>query len=191
MAIFTTKSGDQGTTRLISGDRVSKAHPAVVATGELDTFRAMLAELRLMLLESPHAQHADFLNWLLHMCFVIGTQVNDPAGKKPEYRITDVSAGHVARIEEEQARLEATLQLPRAFIVSATGLLSARADVVATQARKLERSIVQLREAEPAFDSAQLLIFVNRISDYLCALARAVESGQHQPVDYRIITGQP
>lgn len=191
MAIFTTKQGDNGTTRLISGERVSKAHPAVVATGELDTFRAMLAEARLMILESgaPDAEaHADFLWWLLHACFVIGTEVNDPSRLKPEYRVKEINETFIARIEAEQARLEATLQLPRAFIVSASTLLSARIDILATQARKLERTVVELSAAVPEFQSAQLMVFVNRISDYLCALSRALEQGSHLPVDYRILS---
>jgi cob(I)alamin adenosyltransferase len=188
---FTTRQGDSGTTRLLSGERVSKNHAIVHCTGQLDTFRAELAEARLLILESKAsggAEHAEFLLWLLHVCFLIGTQVNDPAASKPEYRIDTVGEAHLARLEAEQARIEAGLSLPRAFLVSATTLVAARIDVVATTARALERAIVGLAESEPAFDAAMLVVFVNRTSDYLVALARALEGGRHQPVDYEIVT---
>lgn len=188
---FTTKQGDSGTTRLISGDRVSKAHPAVSATGELDTLRAQLAEVRLMLLQEGEEEIVAFLFWLLHACFLVGTEVNDPLCKKPEYRAGTIGDEHISRIEVEQARLEAQLALPRAFLVSASNLLAARIDIVTTQARKVEREVVRLKEAEPGFDAADLLVFLNRASDYLCALARSVERGKHEPVNYEVLKERP
>lgn len=188
--MFTTKKGDDGHTRLLSGERVSKAHPAVMCTGTLDAFRASLAEARLELIASakPEAeQHAAFLYWLLHVCFLIGTEVNDPCVRKPEYRVGEVDEEALKRLEQEQERLEAQLNLPRAFIVTATNLLSARFDVLATRARLLEREIVLLAESEPNFHASPLLAFVNRLSDYLVVLARVLEEGQHQPVDYTVI----
>ena len=192
-SLFTTKNGDRGQTRLISGDKVSKSHPAVECTGALDSFRARLAEARLLLIERgvPDAQHhTEFLYWLLHVCFVIGTEVNDPQAKKPEYRIATLGEAHLKRLEEEQARIEAGLNLPRAFIVTATTSLAARFDVLATDVRVLERAIVRLSETEPDFEVAQLLAFTNRMSDYLVALARGLESGARQPVDYKVVTGE-
>lgn len=186
-SMFTTKNGDAGTTRLISGDVVSKTHPAVVCTGVLDGVRAELAEGRLLLLASNtpgDEEHAEFLFWLLHVCFLIGTQVNDPQSKKPEYRVDTVGDTHLRRLEAEQARIEATLDMPRAFIVTATTLEAARFDVIATHVRALERELVALSEAEPAFDAAALLAFVNRLSDYIVVLARALDRGVHQSVDY-------
>lgn len=186
-SMFTTKNGDAGTTRLISGDIVSKTHPAVVCTGVLDGVRAELAEGRLLLLASNapgDEEHAEFLFWLLHVCFLIGTQVNDPQSKKPEYRVDTVGDAHLRRLEAEQARIEATLDMPRAFIVTATTLEAARFDVIATHVRALERELVALSEAETDFDAAALLAFVNRLSDYIVVLARALDRGVHQSVDY-------
>jgi cob(I)alamin adenosyltransferase len=186
-SMFTTKNGDAGTTRLISGEIVSKAHPAVVCTGTLDTVRARLAEGRLLLLASdaPDKEyHAEFLFWLLHVCFLVGTQVNDPRSLKPEYRVDTVGEAHLKRLEAEQARIEATLNMPRSFIVTATTLEAARFDVIATEVRGLERDLVTLAEFEPAFEAVALLAFVNRLSDYLVVLARALDRGVHQPVDY-------
>ncbi|MFM1921695.1 MAG: hypothetical protein RLZZ303_3329 [Candidatus Hydrogenedentota bacterium] len=189
-SIFTTKKGDGGETRLLSGERVSKSHPIVRCTGALDRCRASLAEARLMVEASgePGAeQHAQFLFWVLHVCFLIGTEVNDPLVAKPEYRAGTVDDDALQRLEAEQARIEAMLNLPRAFIVTATNPVAARLDVVATQVRDFERELVALAEAVPGFNAAPLLAFVNRLSDYLVALARALEAGRHQPVDYGVL----
>lgn len=183
----TTKNGDTGTTRTLSGDVLSKGHVVLECTGRADALRAHTALLRAMIIEREPADHAavaDFLFWLLHVYFLIGTEVNDPEGVHPEYRKDTVGPKHLARLDAEQARIEATLQLPRAFIVSASSVLAAQIDVVATVARDLERELVRLKEAVPVFEAEHLLAFVNRVSDYLYILARYVEQGAHIPVDY-------
>lgn len=183
----TTRNGDAGTTRTLSGEIVSKGDIVLECTGRVDELRAHTALARMLILERKPRDHealADFLFWLLHVYFLIGTEVNDPAGVHPEYRKETTGAGHLARLEAEQARLEAALQLPRAFIVCASGVLSAQIDVAATVARTLERDLVRLKASEPAFEGEHILAFVNRVSDYLYVLARYVEDGVHVPVDY-------
>ena len=62
--------------------------------------------------------------------------------------------------------------------------LAAEIDYNAALVRGLERALVGLKEAVPEFRGEALLAFVNRLSDYLFILARTVEGGQHQTVDY-------
>ena len=186
----TTTKGDQGTTRILSGEILSKSHPVLDATGAVDSLRAQLALLRLHLLSSPTPDRDElgqFLLWLLHTTFLIGTEVNDPQNTHPEYRKETIGPRHLERLEAEQARLEAGLQLPRAFIVTATTLPAAQADLTATVARDLERALVRLRENEPLFETAHLLPYANRLSDYLYILARHLEGGTHAPVDYGVL----
>ena len=183
----TTKNGDAGTTRTLAGDLVSKGHVVLECTGRADALRAHTALLRMTILEKRPADHealADFLFWILHVYFLIGTEVNDPECVHPEYRKDNVGPKHIARLEAEQARLESSLQLPRAFIVCASSVLAAQIDVTATVARDLEREVVRLKAALPHFNAEHVLTFVNRVSDYLYILARYVEQGEHIPVDY-------
>lgn len=186
----TTKQGDQGTTRTLSGDWVSKSEPIIECCGWVDTLRAQIALLRLQLVEKMPEEYeeiGDFLFWLLHCCFLLGTACNDPLNKKPEYRRGEIGPEHIARLEKEQERLEAVVQLPRAFIVSASSLAAAQTDLTATTARTLERNIVRLKEAVPEFDVTHIIAFVNRLSDFLYILARFLENGQHQSVDYSVL----
>jgi len=183
----TTGKGDTGVTRTLGGKALPKSHAVLEATGKLDAARAHLAAVRLDLQQSDLADAealSDFMVWLLHVCFLIGTEVNDPDCVHPEYRVMDLDETFLTRLEREQERLEARLQLPRAFIACATNALAARIDIAATVVRDFERSTVRLSEEILEFDAGVILAFTNRLSDFLYVLARHVEGGDHQPVDY-------
>lgn len=186
----TTKRGDSGTTLTLGGQRLPKSHPILEATGKLDSLRAHTALLRLQIMENgDEAQRevAEPLFWLLHACFLIGTAVNDPECIHPEYRVADLGPDHLERLEGIQTALEGRITLPKSFIASASNLLSAQADITATVARELERALVQLSEAVPAFEAVQILAFVNRLSDFFYIVARFLEQGIHLPVDYSVM----
>ena len=189
----TTGQGDDGHSRSLSGFVVPKHHALMDATGWVDTLRAHTAEARLMLIAERPAlwERLDQeLFWLLHCYFLVGAAVSDPHDKHPEYRPAEIGAEHLARLEAVQAELEAGLELPRAFIVSATTPLAAKLDTTATYARTLERALSALREAEPAFRAEHILRFINRLSDFLYVLARHCEGGQHLPVDYGVLQSE-
>ncbi len=183
----TTKYGDDGMTLILAGDRISKSHPIVEANGALDSVRARLARLRLMVIERNPAdaeQHAAFLWWLLHVCFLVGSEISDPLWKRHASHPGKLGPEHVKKLEVEQARLEATTPLPHGFVVSAANIASAEADAAATVAREFERRLVELHEALPEFACGDLLVFTNRLSDYLFILARRLDDGRFQTVDY-------
>lgn len=190
----TTKRGDRGTTMTLGDQRLPKSHPILEATGRVDALRARTALLRLRILERGDASQkevAETLFWLLHCYFLIGTAVNDPECVHPEYRQGDLNDTHLERLEAIQTALEARITLPRSFIVSASNEIAAEADITATVARDLERSLVALTEAVPAFEAGPILAFVNRLSDFFYIVARYLEQGAHIPVDYGVLDAPP
>ncbi len=183
----TTKRGDQGETTALSGHHYPKSHPIMECTGAVDELRAQTALSRLMLLESSEGNYADsaeFLWWLLHTYFLLGAACSDPTNRHPEYRKGDIGPEHLARLEAFQAQLEAHVALPKAFIVSAANARAAQLDIAATCVRRLERSLVRLKEAIPEFDTTHLFPFINRLSDTLFMLARHLDNGDYNTVDY-------
>ncbi|HOQ90484.1 MAG TPA: ATP:cob(I)alamin adenosyltransferase [Candidatus Hydrogenedentes bacterium] len=182
----TTRQGDRGMTRLLSGDVVPKHDPAVEAAGALDALRAQLARLRLMALERDpsRTREGEILWWLLNVCFLMGSELSDPLNRKPQWKRGFVGVGHLARLEREQARLEAEVQLPRVFIVSASNPVAAEADMAAVIARQFERRLTALAERYPESRLSELFPFVNRLSDFLFVLARHLDGGQWHTVDY-------
>lgn len=186
----TTKRGDRGETTAISGDTYSKSHVIMDVVGGVDSLRAHTALARLLVMESgrPKAgEEGEFLLWLMHVYFLIGSQCSDPLNKHPEYRKQDVSARHLGKLEAVQAELESRTRLPKRFIAGASNEVAAQLDIASTQARALERDLVRLKEATPDFDAKSILAFVNRLSDFLFMLARAMEDGQHHTVDYNML----
>jgi cob(I)alamin adenosyltransferase len=182
----TTRRGDRGATNTLGGEKLAKHHPAIEATGRLDSMRATLALLRHDIEEEAPAERA-FLLWVLHACFFIGSAVNDAKNRHPERHPRKLSAAHLEKLEAHAAAIENKLQLPDAFIVCAATPAAARADAAAAAVRAFERSLSALAETEPAFDTAILMPFINRLSDYLYLLARRLENGAHQTVDYTIL----
>lgn len=186
----TTKHGDDGTTRTLAGEHLSKAHPIMQAVGAVDECRAQVALLRQWVLrERPDdTDTADLLRWIMTATFPIGTECSDPERHKPAYRAVEIGPHHLAYLETAQARMEDAIAWPKSFIAGGGNLLAAQADVAAVSARHLERCMVALHGQYPDFGSGILLPFVNRLSDTLYVLARYLEDGQHDPVDYSLLT---
>lgn len=186
----TTKRGDGGETTALSGDSIPKSHPIAECVGALDELRAQTALARLRIIEEKprcYDRAADFLLWLLHAYFPIGSACSDPSNKHPEYHKRRIGPGDLAKLEAEQHWLEAQTPLPRAFVVSASCTASAHVDVACSVARRLERNMVRLRESVPEFASADLFAFVNRLSDFLFILARMIEHPEHETVRYELL----
>ncbi len=186
----TTKRGDAGMTTTIAGEKLNKSHAIFECCGNLDALRAHTALCRLLVLESGHAEApriAEFLHWLLHVYFAIGSQCSDPRNAKPEYRRVDVGPEHLAQLEAHQAEFESRVKLPRQFVLSAATIATAQLDIACTSARAAERSVVRLKEAVPEFAAEQILAFMNRLSDSLFMLARWMDNGEFTTVDYGVL----
>ncbi len=182
----TTKSGDEGESTALDGERYPKSHPIMECVGTLDELWAHTALLRLRILDEKPAGSDElgaFLLWLLRVYFVMGSTCSDPARKHPEYHPREVEPRDLERLEAEQQRLEACTPLPHSFILSPANTLAAQADIACTVARRLERAYWRLCETEHVQASNTLPAFLNRLSDYLYILARHLDGGQHVTVD--------
>jgi cob(I)alamin adenosyltransferase len=163
-----TRTGDTGVTSLFDGTRVGKDDARVDAYGEVDELNAWLGLARASGLD------ADLDAELVHLqrdLFALGAQLADPADKIAD-RVVKASLGDddVARLERLIDRLEADLAPLRRFILAGGTPAGAALHVARTVCRRAERRIVAL---QPPADPI-LLRYVNRLSDLLFVLARAV-----------------
>lgn len=190
-SMVTTGKGDAGLTQALDGDSYDKDHIMMEAAGALDLLRTQTALLRVQLQEQrPEAlNEIGFLLYLLHTYFLIGAAISDPNDRKPEWRHGALAQHHLQRLEDEQARMEASLRLPRAFIVCAANALAAQADITAAIARSFERRLVTFCREMPDFDATIHLAYANRLSDFFFIMARYFETGRHQPVNYELLDG--
>lgn len=163
-----TRTGDAGETSLFDGSRVSKADRRVDAYGEVDELNAWLGLARSFRLDTDLD---TALAELQRDLFALGARLADPASKIAA-RVTKASIDDddVARLESLIDRVEAELPPLRRFILAGGTPAGAALHVARTICRRAERRMVAL---EPA-PAAVLVRYVNRLSDLLFVLARAV-----------------
>ena len=166
-----TRTGDEGTTALYGGERVPKDANRVEAYGTVDEANALLGVARTQLgsLEEFDALLAGLQNAL----FDVGA---DLATSEPRYRarIVPLTKDDVAGLEAEIDRLEADLPELRAFILPGGHPAAASLHHARTVVRRAERRTASLMHAEAV--NIQVAIYLNRLSDLLFVLARAVNA---------------
>jgi cob(I)alamin adenosyltransferase len=163
-----TRTGDTGDTSLLGGARVSKAHPRVEAYGDVDELNAWLGFVRAL----GSGNDADeALQRIQRDLFAIGSQLADPAGTiSGRAAKTAIRDGDVTRLEELIDGLDAEVPPLRRFILAGGSPAGAALHVARTVCRRAERRIVSLT---PPADPLTVR-YVNRLSDLLFVLARAV-----------------
>lgn len=169
-----TRRGDDGSTGLLYGSRVSKADPAAEAYGTVDETVADLGVARAL---APAALREALLR-LQRDLFVVGADLatNPDQRSKLEPEVSLVTPQMVERLEAEiDASVEAH-PLPNEFIVPGATPASAALDVARATCRRAERRAVALSETGHEVNP-DALRYLNRLSDLLFVLARA-EAGE-------------
>jgi cob(I)alamin adenosyltransferase len=163
-----TRGGDTGDTSLLDGTRARKDDARVDAYGDVDELSAWLGLAR----TSPLAPElADEITHLQRDLFAVGAQLADPADTLAP-RVTKAVIGDddVTRLEQLIDRLDAELPPLHRFTLAGGSPAGAALHVARTVCRRAERRMVALT---PPVDGV-LLRYVNRLSDLLFVLARAV-----------------
>lgn len=173
-----TRTGDNGTTGLVSGPRRLKSDLRVDAYGAVDETNAFVGAAR---------QHtigvADLDATLMRIqndLFDLGADLATPdTGETPEYEPLRIVASQVTWLETEIDRLNGDLEPLRSFVLPAGSAASAALHVARTVARRAERQMVALAEIEGEIVSREAIAYINRLSDLLFVAARwANEKGQ-------------
>jgi cob(I)alamin adenosyltransferase len=173
-----TGTGDDGTTGLLYGGRVSKADAIPEALGSVDELVAVLGLARAWSGDGPRA---DELLRIQRDLFVVGADLGtNPAERhRLEPGVSLVTRDMAERLERRIDELVATHPLPNVFIVPGANPVSATLDVARSVTRRAERRAVELRETGVDV-SDQLSTYLNRLSDLLFVLAR-IEAGEAEP----------
>jgi cob(I)alamin adenosyltransferase len=170
-----TRTGDAGQTSLFDKTRVSKADSRVDAYGEVDELNAWLGFVRASGLDEDLDEPIVRIQRDL---FALGAQLADPRDKIAE-RVTKASLGDedVARLETLIDWLETELPPLKRFILPGGSPVGAALHLARTVCRRAERRIIAL---DPPVDPV-LIRYVNRLSDLLFVLARAVSHRERVP----------
>lgn len=173
-----TKTGDEGETGLYGGPRVRKDHLRIEAFGAVDELNALLGMARCEPLDDHSGGEIDsLLARIQSELFDLGAELATP---DPQRRGTKlITAEHVARLETAIDECDARLPPLKAFILPGGVRAAALLHVARTVCRRAERRVVSLAAIEPI--SADLVVYLNRLSDLLFVLARLVNQTAGRP----------
>ena len=155
-----TRTGDAGTTGLGDGSRTTKDSLRIDAIGEVDELNSTLGVL--LCEDLPENVRAALLD-IQHDLFDLGGELCLPG-------MAVMKDAQVARLEDLAEEFNADLPMLKEFILPGGTRPAAIAHLCRTIARRAERSMVRLNNAEPLSDAARR--YVNRLSDLLFILGR-------------------
>ncbi|MFI5416717.1 MAG: cob(I)yrinic acid a,c-diamide adenosyltransferase [Nitrososphaerales archaeon] len=161
-----TKTGDDGTTGLQGGKRVSKSDLRIIAYGAVDEANSSLG---VALSGSIDADINELLTRIQNELFVAGSDLSNPDLEKPNNRITEQM---VENLEKNIDRFEAELNPLTNFILPGGHQIAAHLHMARTIARRAETNVVALSKDERINLHCQK--YLNRLSDLLFVLARVV-----------------
>ena len=160
-----TKSGDDGTTGLIGNRRVSKSDQRIAAYGDVDETNAAIGIVLAASADDPEL--ADPLRRIQSDLFVLGAQLATPGDRQPKCSINKQLVEQLEHwIDESSARVPPLKQ----FVLPGGSTTAAGLHLARTICRRAERAVVALAKDEPVDPLA--LVYLNRLSDLLFALAR-------------------
>lgn len=169
-----TRTGDDGTTGLVDGSRLPKHAARMQAVGDVDECNAALGSAAVI----AEGELRDELVRLQNDLFDLGADLATPGDDfEPSEMVLRIVPPQAAWIEARIDALNEALQPLTSFVLPGGNELAARLHIARTVARRAERSMTALGEAEPVNPAA--LAFINRLSDYLFTAARiANDSGR-------------
>lgn len=166
-----TKTGDDGSTGLIGGSRLSKADPRLECYGTVDELNATVG-----LAASAAAREArlgdvvDQLQLVQAELFVIGSHLATPEGSPHRASLPALEDSMAARLEREIDNAESELPPLKNFILPGGSEPSSRLHLARTICRRTERLVVGLPGG--LADGPTIITYLNRLSDWLFVQAR-------------------
>jgi cob(I)alamin adenosyltransferase len=159
-----TRTGDDGSTSLFSGERVSKTSLRVEACGTLDELNCAIGATRAA---SPTTPAEKYLATIQHHLFSLGADLATSGKRQRAARIKPVE---ITWLESEIDRIASELPPLHNFILPGGSAAAAQIHLARAVCRRAERAVVNLSQSEEI--SKDAVRFLNRLSDFLFILAR-------------------
>ena len=174
-----TRTGDDGTTGLGDGARVSKSSVRVHAFGTVDEANSAVGLARLHTCGKDLAIIDDMLGRVQNDLFDLGADLCTPdRGIELDYEPLRIVKEQVERLEKEIDQLNGDLEALKSFVLPGGHPAAAFLHQARTVARRAERLMAELAVLEGEVVSGVALEYINRLSDFLFVASRWVNHGQ-------------
>ncbi|PKH64838.1 ATP:cob(I)alamin adenosyltransferase [Psychrobacter sp. 4Dc] len=164
-----TRTGDDGSTGMADGSRLSKADDLFSVMGDIDELNShvglVCAQLKHNKGQSIEKEFSEALVIIQHLLFNIGGEL-----AMPEYE--GVNATHIEWLEQQIDMMNATLPPLKDFILPTGSILVSQLHVARSVCRRAERQAVILQQQRPQAIRSTAVSFINRLSDWLFVAAR-------------------
>lgn len=161
-----TKTGDKGTTALLGGARVSKADLRIEAYGTIDELNAHIGLIR----DQPvNKKREELIHHIQNQLFSIGSLLAAQPGKNLNY-LPEITENDVTMLEKAMDEMNVKLPEMKNFILPGGDQAVSFCHVARCVCRRAERRVVALADQEDV--AAVIVIYLNRLSDYLFVLSR-------------------
>lgn len=161
-----TKTGDAGKTSLVGGTRVAKSHVRLEAYGTVDELNSFVG---LLICQIEDEDVNKVLSFIQHKLFTVGSYLaTEEDAKLNEASI--VKDQDIELLEKEMDRMDSQLPPIRQFILPGGCEPAARAHICRSVCRRAERAMYRVKDEYEV--DANVMKFVNRLSDYFFLLAR-------------------
>lgn len=177
-----TKTGDKGTTRLVDGSCVEKHNPRVEAYGTVDELNSYLGVV-ISEMKDRELLSTESLQKIQHHLFRVGslvaTETSLDQGKVFK-SLPQIEEMHFQFLEKEIDNISAQLDPLKNFILPSGNSAVASTHFARTLSRRAERRISEVYSSQPEL-LQNVLIYLNRLSDYLFVLARLLSLKTRSP----------
>jgi cob(I)alamin adenosyltransferase len=176
-----TKTGDKGATALMYGRRVSKCNPRVEACGAVDELNSALGLARATAKQKFLRENLFHIQKdLVILMGELGVAPEDlPRYTKDGFSL--VTTAMTAKLDALVHKIEAEKISFKGWATPGANLNSAAFDVARTVCRRAERCVCALQESGQ-LNSAEIIIYLNRLSDLLWLFARWTEASAHRRI---------
>lgn len=165
-----TRTGDDGTTGLVDGSRLSKDDPRLIAIGEVDELNSLIG---LAVAGLAEGENAGLLRTIQNDLFDLGADLATPGTDfAPSPMTLRIVPAQVARLERVIDMLNEPIPPLTSFILPGGSEAAARVHVARAAARRAERAVIAAGRVAALNPAA--LAYLNRLSDLLFVLARAL-----------------
>ena len=170
-----TKKGDKGKTQLLGGSMVDKNHIKLECYGTIDELNAFIGNIYD---QEISAFHKEILLNIQNQLFNLGSIISFD-GKKDKIKLPNVTAENIEMMEKAIDKMEEELPMLKNFILPSGHPTASKCHIARTVCRRAERNLVALGQ-EQEIDGLHIQ-YLNRLSDYLFVLARAVLKENNAP----------
>lgn len=172
-----TRTGDKGKTALIGGTKVPKSNIRIESYGTVDELNSCIGMLSDQLAAAGITRQTDgealpdLLREIQDRLFTIGASLACDPDKEVKMKIPDLHPADIEGLEKEIDRMDASLPEMKSFILPGGHVAVSAAHIARCVCRRAERICVDMQENQLYIEPI-VLMYLNRLSDYLFVLAR-------------------